>query len=210
VAKKFKNEIFRSVSIFDKEFPEFRYSRLIEWCEKSESKGRIVCVMHNPSRGKDYEIGHTVKKLINFFMTFKEGRFGSIEIVNIYPFIGNFRGKEKKEARETAVKEIYENKLIRDRNLEFIKEALKNANLIVGGWGSNVNLKEKIEIVNVLDIFNELKEYPIKCFHKNEKKYGYLPPAHPNSITIKWNELKEHLIEYDEIPRFLDNWCNQR
>lgn len=175
---KHSREVFQSVSIFEDtnglRKPLLRFSRTIEWESKKE---RVVCVLHNPAEGVNYHFGPTIRKLCDFFVSYESGRFGSYEVVNLYPYISSSRER----ARIRLTKES------RLENLEFVKTALERASVIVVGWGKDVDLN----LDNQRAILAELARYHnIKCFDYNKD----LSPKHPAEPTFKISGLRDYSL----------------
>jgi len=118
---------------------QYRYSLTRLW---DKNLPKLVFLMLNPSTANHFEDDPTIRRCVNFS---KRWGYGSLEVVNLFAF------------RATDPKELLTcSDPIGKENNRYIKEALKDAELVIAAWGTKGNILKRneqvIELLNNNDI----------------------------------------------------------
>lgn len=150
---------------------EYRYSLVREW--NVDNPKSVVFIMLNPSTADDEKEDQTTKVCIEFA---KRWGFGSMQIVNLFAY---------RATEPNILKELNNyNKMVGERNNEFIQSALEEADKIVVAWGEHGIIKNRYRDTELKDI---LAKYPLYCF----RVIANNQPKHPLGVSYD-----TQLIEY--------------
>jgi hypothetical protein len=131
-------------------------------------KKKATAIMLNPSYADHLKNDLTVLKVTNCLI---DQGFGTLSIVNLFSFIA------------TDPKELSNNKdTIRSDTNEYIVNAIKGADLIIIGWGSDSHkyISRKGELKVILEKF----QIKLKCFRDSENKMGRHPSRLGNDLEL--------------------------
>ena len=99
---------------------KYRYSLVREW---NKNKGKVLFIMLNPSTADDKEDDNTIIRCINFA---KDWGYGGLMVGNLFAY------------RTTYPKELFKTKEPEGKeNLKYIKQMIKDADLVICAWGNN-------------------------------------------------------------------------
>ena len=99
---------------------KYRYKLIREW---SESRGKVLFIMLNPSTADDKKDDKTITRCINFA---KDWGYGGLMVGNLFAY------------RTTYPKELFKTKYPEGKdNLKNIKEMIIDADLVICAWGNN-------------------------------------------------------------------------
>ncbi|ODG91438.1 MULTISPECIES: DUF1643 domain-containing protein [Bacillaceae] len=129
-------------AVFDKQNKLMRYSLTRTW---DESKKKATLVLLNPCRANHLKSDYILARCLNFFIDYKKGNFGSLELVNLFALMEPDSTKLKGKECEVG-----------EHNDEAIKLAISNADIIIVGWGSSKRFKWRIK--EVLDLLEPYKD----------------------------------------------------
>jgi hypothetical protein len=109
-------------AIFDKD-RTYRYSIKRIW---EPSKKKVVFICLNPSTADEYEDDQTLRRCIDFSERWENGAYGSVQVVNLFAF----RAKDPKVLKQSLDP-------IGEMNNQYIKDAVKNADIVIAAWGEH-------------------------------------------------------------------------
>lgn len=137
----------KNEAIFSKD-EKYRYSLTKIW---DEGKPKAVFIGINPSDATEIIMDKTVMNLMNHLIT---NNYGSVEIVNLFAYRSKNQDNLKYGSEEQE-----------KFNLEFVKNALKDASIIIVGWGRGAEKKAKYTYI-INKVKEELKKHErkTKCF----------------------------------------------
>ena len=146
---------------------QYRYSLTRLWDKKLP---KLVFLMLNPSTANDFEDDPTIRRCLNFA---KRWGFGSIEVVNLFAFRAT-NPNELLTCLDPIGKE----------NDKYIKNALKDAELVIVAWGTKGTLLNRNE--QVIELLNNQNN--IYCLALTKEGH----PKHP--LYIKNDEKPKKFI----------------
>lgn len=161
-------------------FRYFYYTNL-----QNEYPLHATIIMMNPAFADSEETDDTIENIKKFFNNYNKivennGKFGSFDIVNLYPV------RMPKSAKLNELLSL--TKLETNNYQNFVKNYIEkfcNKNVIIAAWGSKYNTKAK-------NLFKDIKISNLKCYAKNKSS-----PKHFGSMafnTIKSRELLNYSI----------------
>ena len=71
----------KTQAVFDKQNKLMRYSLTRTW---DETKKKATIVLLNPCRADHLKTDYALSRCLNFFIDYKKGSFGTIELVNLF------------------------------------------------------------------------------------------------------------------------------
>lgn len=150
-----------SSAVFDED-EMYRYKLSRVW---DEEKPRAVLVLWNPSTADHYKNDLTVNSCINYFI---DHGYGSMDLVNLFA------------ARCTKPNQLKSfNDPIGVDNNYYISESLKQADLILLGWGSCTGSQMKKK--RAVEVLQMIRPYKDICYC-----FGFVgdhDPKHPKIIA---------------------------
>lgn len=150
---KTREHIIKNKAIYSDD-EKYRYSLTKIW---DENKPEATFIGINPSDATELIMDRTVMNLTNHLI----GKgFGKVEAVNLFAY----RSKDQKGLINRE--DEYEK-----HNIDYIKKALKNSELIIVGWGRDAenNPKYKATIAGVKEELKKHKDI-VKCFKDKQGK----------------------------------------
>ncbi|MDZ4619394.1 DUF1643 domain-containing protein [Bacillus cereus] len=165
IEQEFEEEWIFSRAEFNKDKTK-RYNLIREWDSK---KKRAAVILLNPSKANHLKSDNTVNNCMNTIIDLKV--YGSVEIVNLFPIMktkSNGLLKKDKEFDEV--------------NFSYIQQAVKKADLIILGWGSN---KKHVPDERIIKLLEDKKNLYCFGFKDYENKI-----AHPRVILEKMKLVK--------------------
>ncbi|QGG46848.1 DUF1643 domain-containing protein [Heliorestis convoluta] len=142
-----KEGTIKNIAVYSDD-EKYRYSLTRIW---DENKPRATFIGINPSDATELIMDKTVMNLTNHLIY---SGYGIVEIVNLFSF------RSKDPSILINRKDEFE-----QPNMHYIKEALNNSQLIIVGWGRNVEKKSAYKAA-IAQIKGELSKYSkiVKCF----------------------------------------------
>ncbi|MCG7337162.1 DUF1643 domain-containing protein [Sporosarcina sp. ACRSM] len=149
-----KEHIMKTKAIYS-EYQNYRYSLTKIW---DEDKPKAAFIGINPSDATELLMDKTVMNLTNYLI---QNGYGQVEIVNLFAY---------RSKKQDGLKNRKENDEL--HNVEFIRKALEDSQLIIVGWGRDADGKAKYKeaINNVKRELLPFKER-VKCF---QDKKGHI------------------------------------
>lgn len=133
-------------AVFDKENSSMRYSLTRTW---DSVKEKATLVLMNPSKANQFKSDYTVTRCMNYLIDYEDGRYGSLEVVNLFAKMETKSGKVKGKMAEVG-----------KYNDDAIRLAVDQAKIVIVGWGSAKKFKWRIK-----EVLELLKPYENKLYH---------------------------------------------
>jgi hypothetical protein len=147
VSLKTREHVIKNMVVYSDD-EKYRYSLTKIW---DENKPKAAFIGINPSDATELIMDKTVMNLTNHLVN--EG-FGKVEIVNLFAY-------RSKDQRGLINREDEHEKY----NIDYIRQALQNSQLIIVGWGRDAENNSKYKAV-IARVKEELAEHKniVKCF----------------------------------------------
>lgn len=132
----------------------YRYSLTKTW---DENKRKAIFIGINPSDATEVIMDKTVMNLMNHLIVLQ---YGEVEVLNLFAY-------RSKKQEELVLPDIEQNAI----NIEYIKNSINTADLIIVGWGRTAESKPKYRdtISDVKKILKPCKK-KVKCFKDKNGK----------------------------------------
>lgn len=140
----------------------YRYLLKKQWGKDNKT---ATIIMLNPSKADSIKLDQTVMNVMNYLV---DKKFSGMSIVNLFSYMSTYPKDLKNRKQE------YEKV-----NIEFIKQAFKDATIIIVAWTRGEKLTEKRKIKSILTQY----ECKLKCFKDDKGKIM----RHPSrGFNEKW------------------------
>jgi hypothetical protein len=145
-----------AINVYDEE-KNHRY-RLYRCWDKWKDKAAVI--MFNPARLKPtaFRIGQTLSSITRYL---EEENIGSIDVVNLYPFVA-----EKKKLL------LRLNRKFDETNFKYVVEAVSSSKRVVLFWGKDTIVSKNPRFIELL-LNNNEKLYCFKVTKNNQPDYIY-------------------------------------
>ena len=167
--------IIKDGAVFD-ESRMYRYSLTRIW---DPTKEKVVFICLNPSTADEMYNDNTVKKCIKFAKSWHGGKYGMIEMVNLFSYCGT---------------EFYKIKHVNDpigpETNDYIVDAAKSAGLVIVAWGENGTYKNRYkEVLSLLESEN-IEVHCLDVLRYGQPKHPLFANGRLEPTPYNWREIK--------------------
>ncbi|WP_081890653.1 DUF1643 domain-containing protein [Paenibacillus tyrfis] len=148
-----------------------RYSLIRCW---DSTKDKSTIIMFNPARlnPMPFRLGSTLSNIVSHL---EKENVGSIEVVNLYPYVTDKKKLLPRSERKFNTK-----------NFQYIKEAVNSSNIVVLFWGNDGIVSRNPKFIKLLKENSE----KLRCFRVTPKNY----PDYIYGLSLKVHSLQKCTI----------------